>query len=240
MAHTSPLSRSKTAALSRVLDNVPKGYTFYAAGECPAGKTMALLRKFHEHYSIGCTPAERITRKTKGMANALLVLYWPDDGAAGMKIRPPVDPVLASPFEVPVSIALASIKVSWLLLATEGSGPVHEMETLHSVLDRRRLNWLGYELIRHPVSGKTAWAWRRTKAEIENLYRILDEQLKRHHFSAVAETLERTARQPGFAGVRTQSWALCEYARRHGYEGALPHIFFVQKVSHGERVVIDR
>lgn len=67
---------------------------------------------------------------------------------------------------------------------------------------------------------------------------MLDEQLKRHHYSAVADTLEQVAWQPGFAGVRAQSWVLCEHARRHGYEGDLPHLFYVQKVNHGIRVAI--
>ncbi len=239
MAHTTPLARSKTAALARLLDNVPKGYTFYTAGECPAGKTMALLRKFHERYGIGCTPAERITRKSKGLANALLALYWSGDASAGMKLKPPADMAAGSPFEVAASPALGTDKASWLLLATEGVGPVWEMEKLHSVQDKPRLNWLGYELIRHTVNGKTAWTWRRTKEEMENLYRLLGEQLGRRHYSAVADTLERIARQPGFAGVREQSWQLCEFARQRGYEGTLPHLFYVQKVSHGERVVID-
>lgn len=239
LAHTTPLSRSKTAALSRVLDNMPKGYTFYTAGECHAGKAMALLRKFHERYGIGCTPAERLTRKSKGLANALLALFWPDDEQSGLKLRMIPDSAIASPFEVPVSSSLAMVKVNWLLLATDGSGPVHEMEMLRSVLEKPRLSWLGYELIRHPVSGKTVWTWRRSKDEMEMLYRLLNPQLGRYHFNAVSETLERIARQPGFAGVRAQSWKLCEYARQHGFDGPLPHLFYVQKVNHGERVRVD-
>lgn len=238
MSHTTPLAKSKTAALSRVLDSISKGYLFYTAGECPAGKAMALLRKFHKLYGIGCTPAERLTRKAKGLANALLVLYWPDDGLGGLKLKPPVDLVAGSPFDATAALSPAMPKVSWLLLVSEGAGPVWESEKLCSVLDKRRLNWLDYELIRHPVSGKTVWTWRRPKVQMENLYRILDVQLNRRHYSAVAETLERIARQPGFAGVREQSWALCEFARQRGYDGPLPHLFYVQKVSHGGRVVL--
>lgn len=238
MSHTTPLAKSKTAALSRILDSIPKGYLYYTAGECPARKAMALLRKFHERYGIGCTPAERLTRKAKGLSNALLVLYWPDDGQGGLKLKLPVDAAAGSPFDAPAALSQGAPKVSWLLLVTEGAGPVWESEMLRSVQDRPRLNWLNYDLIRHPVNGKTVWTWRRTKAEMESLYRLLEAQLKRHHQKAVSETLERVARQPGFAGIREQSWTLCEFARKHGYEGALPHLFFVQKVSHGERIVL--
>lgn len=238
LAHTTPLSRSKTAALSRVLDNVPKGYIFYTAGECPAWKAMALLRKFHKLYGIGCTPAERLTRKTKGLANTLLVLHWPSEMETGLKLKPPADSLAVSPFDLTVDASTTG-KVRWLLLVTEGAGPVHDMEKLGSVLEKPRLSWLGYELIRHSVSGKTAWSWRRSKVEMESLYRLLDVQLGCRHFNAVAETLARIARQPGFAGVRAQSWKLCEHARQRGFDGPLPHLFFVQKVSHGERVVLD-
>jgi hypothetical protein len=234
MPHTTPLARSKTSALARVLDSVPKGYGYYTAGECPAGKAMVLLKKFHERYGIGCTPAERLTRKSKDLANTLLVMYWPEAEGGGMKVKLHAD----SPFDVTAARFPVTTKVSWLLLATEGGGPIWGLENLRSVQDKRRLNWLGYELVRHQVNVKTAWTWRRTKEEMENLYRLLGDQLGRRHHSAVAETLERIARQPGFAGVREQSWKLCEFARQRGYTGDLPHLYYVQKVSHGERVLI--
>ena len=86
---TTPVARSKTAALARILDSVPKGYAYYTAGECPAGKLEALARKFHARYGIGCSPAQRLTRKQKGLANALLVLYLPagtaDDSGVSME-----------------------------------------------------------------------------------------------------------------------------------------------------------
>lgn len=47
---STPLATSKTAALMRVLDSVPKGYTHYTSGECPQDKLPKLLLKFHERY----------------------------------------------------------------------------------------------------------------------------------------------------------------------------------------------
>lgn len=228
---TAPISTSKSAALSRVLDLVPKGYTRYAAGRCPARKAKALAQKFHEKYGIGCSPAQRITRKQKGLANAVLVLYWPAGGnaeeAAGEVRIPPHDP---SPDRQPLP---PDAEVSWLLLVTGGNGAVVEEERLASVLDARRLVWLGYELVRQPNRGGSRWTWRRTKAEMADWYALLGDQLAARRRGAVAETLQLISRQPGFSGVREQSWELCQFARQRGYAGELPFLFHLQKLSHG-------
>ncbi len=258
---STPVAHSKTAALARVLDSVPKSYTFYTSGECPAGKVEALARKFHERYGIGGSPAQRLTRKQKGLANALLVIFWPPsrdtdltarveanplpESASGSPFNPDTAPAGAletglaiereaaqSPSEA-LQTPIGSIKVSWLLLVTDGAGPVHEREHLRSVLDSPRLLWLGYELIRRASRGKVSWTWRRTKEEMTDLYALLAAQLNRRQKTGVAETLLRISRQPGFAGVREQSWALCQFARCRGHAGELPFLYFVQKLGHG-------
>ncbi|WP_374483755.1 hypothetical protein [Zoogloea sp.] len=71
------------------------------------------------------------------------------------------------------------------------------------------------------------------------LHALLAYQLNRRHHAAVVETLERIARQPGFHGVRQQSWTLYQEARRRGYLGPMPQLFFLQKISHGERLVLS-
>lgn len=209
MSATTPIARSKSAALARILDCVPKGYHRYTSGTVAAVKGEALARKFHALYGIGCTPAQRITRKSKGLANVVLVMYWPQ----------------------------GADKVDWLLLATDGEGL--EGETLRAVDERPRVNWLGYELVRHASLGRTVWTWRRPKTEMADLHALVVDQTHRRHYTALTETLERIARQPGFHGVRAQSWTLLEVARAHGYMGPLPHLFFLQKVSHGERLVLS-
>lgn len=228
---TTPISTSKSAALSRVLDLVPKGYTRYAAGRCPARKAKALAQKFHEKYGVGCSPAQRITRKQKGLANAVLVLYWPAcgeaDGAAGEVLISPLNP---SPDRHPI---LPDAEVVWLLLVTAGNGAVVEEELLASVLDARRLVWLGYELVRQPNRGGSRWTWRRTKAEMADWYALLGDQLAARRMGALAETLQLISRQPGFSGVREQSWALCQFVRQRGYTGELPFLFHMQKIGHG-------
>lgn len=208
MPASTPIARTKTAALSRVLDMVPRGYHRYVSGTIRAPKVEALARKFHARYGIGCTPAQRLTRKSKGVANAVLVLYWPE----------------------------AAEYVEWLLLATDGSGL--DSEVLRGVEDSPQLTWLGYQLVRHPARGRAVWTWRRPKHEMTELHTLIAAQASQRKYAALADTLQRIGRQPGFHGVRTQSWNLCQEARRRGYPGELPHLFFVQKVGHGDRLDI--
>lgn len=208
MPSSTPIARSKTAALSRILDSIPKGYSRYASGHVKAEKAERLVQKLHERHAIGATPAQRITRKKHGRANAILAVYWPD----GAEV------------------------VQWVMLFTPGE--LDSPEQLRDVTDKPRLEWLGYELVRHPARGATSWTWRRPKVEMAEHYSMLCEALAKHHQGVVADTLVRIANQPGFHGVREQSWALCQYARQHGYAGDLPHLFYVQKVSHGERMLL--
>ncbi|QGZ43034.1 hypothetical protein GO485_09960 [Pseudoduganella flava] len=208
MLPSTPIAPSKTAALSRVLDSVPKGYRHYILGTVSAAKAETLANKFHALYGIGCSPAQRLVRKSKGIANAVLVMYWPAD----------------------------AVEVRWLLLATNGAG--FESERLRLVDEKPRLSWLGYELVRHSLQGRASWTWRRPKEAMTELHVLLASQSNRRHYSALAATLERIAKQPGFHGVRAQSWSLFQEARRRGYSEPLPQLFYLQKVSHGDRLTL--
>ncbi|MHB1655778.1 MAG: hypothetical protein ACYCSZ_05340 [Burkholderiales bacterium] len=207
MSASTPISKTKSQALTRVVDVISRGYTRWISGNVKASKAEALAEKFHRLYGIGCTPAQRITRKKHGFANALLVMYWPE----------------------PVK------QVEWLVLATNGEGL--DGEVLTEITDRRRLQFLGYELVRHAHDGNTRWTWRRPKAEMADHYTLLAELSGKRHWNAVNELLQRLAHQPGFNGVRTQTWDLCQEARRRGYQGELPHLFYMQKISHGDQLI---
>lgn len=208
MPASTPIARSKSAALTRILDLVPRGYTRYVQGTVTASKAARLAEKFHQKYGIGCTPAQRITRKRKDLANTALILYWPANSEV----------------------------VTWVLLATDGNGL--DDETWISVTDRRRLTFLGYELVRRSNRGKVTWTWKRPRQFMASLYTELSDLLRRRHHSAVAELLERLARQPGFHGIRKQSTELFQQARKKGYVGTVPKLYYLRKVSHGERLAL--
>jgi hypothetical protein len=231
------VSNTKTEALARVLDLVPKGYTRYIQGSCPPGKLLGLLQKFHERYAFAATPAERLTRKGKGLANAVLVLFWPKMAPIGIALDD-TRTVPAAWLNSPPDEFEEVPAVEWLLLVTNGEGRVTEEERLGSVLEKPRLSWLAYELVRHTARGKVSWTWRRSSAEMAECYAVLGDQLARRQTTAVAETLLRASRQPGFSGVRKQSRALIDFARQRGYDGEAPFLFHVQKTRAGMRLAL--
>lgn len=205
MPPTTPIARSKTAALTRVLDCVPRGYTRYTRGQIKGDKIASLANKFHRLYQIGASPGQRLIRKRHGIANALLVIYWPAESEIA----------------------------HWLLLVTTGSG--FENEQLSLVTSKPRLHWLNYELTRYASRGRTSWTWRRGKDEMAEYYQVVESLAGSRNTSRMSAFLVSLARQPGFHGVREQTKTLFAEARRRGYAEELPVIFHVQKVSHGER-----
>jgi len=266
MTQTNPpstsIATSKTAALSRVLDSVPKGYVYFVSGECDAEKAIGLAKKFHQRYGIGCSPAQRLTRKQKGLANALLVMYWPDyeqqsgcqsaSRLSGIRAHPLVT-CSASHTASDVAAALAATPgpgdgpmpilqrttVHWLLLATQGSGAIHESEKLRNVTDKLRLQFLGYELVRRAERGKVLWTFRRPREQMREWYALLTSHLSQHREHAVAQCLQILARQPGFSGIRRQSIEIFNFVRQKHYQGEMPKLPFLQKSSHGPRLLLD-
>jgi hypothetical protein len=209
MQVTTPISESKSAALSRVLDGTTKGYTHYVCGTLPALKLAAFLVKFHERYAIAASPAQRLTRQRHARANAMLTVF------------------------LPVGHDVAE----WLMQVTPGAG--FEDEILRDLTSKSRLNWLGYELIRYANKRRTSWTWRRPKAEMEDHYAVLRRSISLHRMDEVQALLARLSNQPGFHGVREQSKALFHEARKMGFKAEMPYLYFMSKISHGRRVPIS-
>jgi hypothetical protein len=210
-ARTTPISPTKTQALARVLSAVSHGYSRLCMGTVIPEKLTRLVSKFDRRYGIADTKGQRVIRKRAGLASTQLTIFAPPDEYRPLEGR-----------------------LAWILLATPGEGVEEECWT--DVQDHPI--WIGYELVRHNDAGEVRWSWRRPKVELTALYAELGEDLARHRYGMVQRTLERIAHQPGFHGVRAQSQALVDYAVRRGYQGPLPHLFYVQKVGHGRPMEI--
>lgn len=206
-----PISQTKTQALARVLASVTHGYTRVCTVTVPPERLSALAAKFDARYGITHTKGQRVVNKRAGRANTLFAAYAPPD-----------------------EYRVENERFPWMLLATRGEGV--EAERWQDVADRPV--WLDYQLCRHNDAGEVRWTWRRTSAEMTNLYAELGADLARRQHDQVARTLQRIGNQPGFHGVRAQSAALCASATSRGYEGPLPPLFFVQRVVHGEPLLI--
>ncbi|MEO8838933.1 MAG: hypothetical protein ABI351_09490 [Herbaspirillum sp.] len=69
-------------------------------------------------------------------------------------------------------------------------------------------------------------------------YSLLASQLNQRQHGAVDKTLLRISHQPGFHGVRQQSFALAQFAVSRRYAGELPELFFVQTISRRKALVL--
>jgi len=204
---TTPIATNKTQALTRVITAVTHGYTRLCTGVVRPEKIIPLAIKFDIQYGIAHTKGQRVQRQRAGVANTMFAAYRrPEEYRRQNECLP------------------------WMLLATSGKGV--EEERWIEVAEHPV--WLGYELYRHNDLGGVRWSWRRTKREMTELYAELGDYLARRRSDEVQKLLKRVADQPGFHGVRTQSQMLCSYAVARGYEGALPTLFYVQKMTHGE------
>jgi len=132
---------------------------------------------------------------------------------------------------------IVSDTVPWLLQFTFGE--LDSPEMLTDVTDKPRLQWLGYELVRHAFRGKTSWTWRRSKEEMEGLFGWLVEKCDRRQWREVERLLQSAAREPGFHGIREQTYQLCQAAQQRGYDGPIPHLYYMQKIKHGESLSPD-
>jgi hypothetical protein len=205
-ARTTPIASTKTQALARVLTGVTHGYTRVCTGTIPPEKLGRLVTKFDVAYRIADTKGRRVINRREGRANTMFAAYSP-----------------------PMEYLQPGERLPWILLATVGDGV--ESETWIDIADRPV--WMDYELCRHNDASEVRWTWRRTKAEMTQLYAELGEDLARKRYGMVDKALRRIANQPGFHGVRAQSHALVQYARARGYTGDVPRLYYVSNVPHG-------
>jgi hypothetical protein len=208
---TTPIAATKTQALARVLTAVTHGYTRVCMGRVPPEKLSRLATKFDAAYRIADTKGRRVINRREGRANTMFAAYSP-----------------------PPEYLLLGERIPWILLATSGDGV--ESETWIDIADRPV--WMDYELCRHNAAGEVRWTWRRTKAEMTQLYAEIGEDLARKRHGSVEQMLRRVANQPGFHGVRAQSYGLVEYARARGYSGEAPRLYYVSGVPHGAPLYI--
>lgn len=205
---TTPISTSKAAALSRVQTVLAQGYTRWTTGKIKPEKAIKVIQKLHDLHHIGAGPAERITRKSKGKANAVLSVYWPDEAEV----------------------------VEYCLLFSPGSLDSPEPQLRDTTEKRQKLEWLGYEATRHTNHHKArpTWTWRRPNQTMEDRYAVVNSHLGTRNYNAVRELFDMLTKQPGFHGIRKQTIGLFQHAKQKGYPHDLPTVYFLPKISHGK------
>ncbi len=174
--------RYKTAVMQRMQQLVARGgYLWYTHGEVNAARASRLAQKFADKYGVHFNENQRSYARGRGRANAYLLMYPKKDHAT----------------------------FRWWLLATEGSGLVHDEETLFRVTDaHHRLTWSGdYELVQLTREGrsKPVFTWRMTRACYEGWHnRIRQAVRKTGTEEGVKQAIWTLYRAPGFSEVRHQ------------------------------------
>lgn len=180
----------KTQTLKKLLFFVSHGYWWWAAGTVHVTKILKLVEKFDKRYGLNLNANQRDYRKSKGLANAQLLVY-PINGTD---------------------------KFMWWLLATDGDGPVKELEALKDTRKKNeRLHWLDeLEVVKRTRKGhnKPMFTWRMTERQLEGFtVRIKKAAASQNeqHIEAVLKSLYFT---PGFGKARSQVGMLVAYAKK--------------------------
>lgn len=171
---------SQTRAQQYLLRIVPKGYHHHTGGTVAAHKLDELAYKFSEKYDTDIKDARRYKLRKKKVATARFLVCQLPDG-----------------------------RYLWFLVATDGSGRIHEEETLRDArLSSERMIWNGeYILLKtnRPsyYGGGKHWSWwmlpttqQEISAYVDHLAKEGDLRLK----SYLAELQHR----PLHSGVRLQ------------------------------------
>ena len=194
----------KTVLMQRMLDAVVRGHYWYVFGTIPLHKAEPMVTKFAEHYGVDLNANQRAYRKRRGRANTRLFMYAHAE----------------------------STDLYWWLLATAGTGWVHEEERLlHTVKDRQRIRIDDdYELVRRTRprahGGGMVWTWKMTRMCYARWRERIIHACRRSEPYEVSRAISSLCRVPGFSGVREQAGKLValtrtEWRRRHGNIDAL-------------------
>lgn len=112
-------------------------------------------------------------------------------------------------------VLLASDPVKFWILATEGEGLVHQLESLSDARNKAaRLEITGYELVRVPKKdGKPSWTWRMTSENYEAWQERIKSAVRRFNDDLVRQALWSLKRVPGFSESRRQAFKLQAFAK---------------------------
>lgn len=178
----------KTDLMRRVLHLVSHGYTYWIAGEIAPAKVDGFALKCNDRYHTHRTEMQRYRAKKKGEANTQLVM-WQDQTAKNAPVH-------------------------WWLLATKGSGLVHELEKLAVIRDSRP-TLTGYELVmtnrkrrdkdKPDRKLKPGWTWRMTAETFEGWKERIKTAVRHNSDNQIRQALHSLGGVPGFRECRVQA-----------------------------------
>lgn len=201
------IPRNTSALLQSLSDRLNRGYTFWTSGVIQTLKANDLCRKFHERYYVLAPRHKRAYHHKLGRANSYFVMY-PQVGGDSM---------------------------DWVLMATRGTGAIHEHESLHdhhSGAHPDRLHWRHYEV----VTRNHRMTWRLRRSVVDEWEKKVIAAARKKNLTDLEQTVKILCHFPLFAGVREQVWTLLQKAqkirRRHHHTPIhLPKLPYMQRIN---------
>ena len=177
-----------------LMQEIPKlvghGYYHWVSGTVPMEKLEGLAKKFSDRYGTGLTAQQRSRRRSAGEAICRVLALPKTDGKS----------------------------VDWLLLATDGSGPVNEREAL---FDLRKpdgfLIWNSDYVMKlstrpRKFGGGTRYTWWmrvELESELDSRASALAQQGDAYR---LRQHLDLMRRRPLFSGIRSQVFKITRRA----------------------------
>lgn len=181
----------KTDLMRRLQHLVSHGYTGWIAGDITPAKVEGFALKCADRYHTQRNDNQRYRAKKRQEANAHLVM-WQDQKTKNA-------PVL------------------WWLLATPGTGLVHELEKLADVR-KQRITLTGYELVmtnrkrREKDSPdkklKPGWTWRMEQETFDGWKERVKDVVRHNQDGQIRQALYSLGGVPGFRECRAQAYLL--------------------------------
>lgn len=174
------IQRRKTTVMQRIQQAASRGYSLYISGTIPAVKAQPLADKFAQKYKIDANENQRSYRRRLQKSNTFLFMYPKKD----------------------------STDILWWLMATEGTGAIHDEERLIKIFDKHnRLTWENdYELVVLPKeNSKHTVTWRMTRRCYQDWNTRIRKSIRQKYTDdKVRQSIWSLARTPGFSGIRNQ------------------------------------
>lgn len=188
--HSIKIPASKAAAMSYLQLLVSTGYRNWTSGEMHFSKVEAFASKINSLYDVEATQSQRETLKKKGKVATKLVIYPHDKDKT---------------------------KVMFWLLATPGSGLIHEREKLSDAL-KVPLTWRDqYSLTQiqrdRKQGGKITWTWQMQKEYFKDQLAMTKGAADSGE-QALQDYFGRIGHMPMFSGIRDQVNDLNDYGRK--------------------------
>jgi len=177
---------TKSDVMTHLIRMARYEYYFCTSGCCTPIQARKLAYKYTDRYEIDRPSHTRIRRKKAGISNSFMVM-WKE----------------------------SKTKVHWWLLATEGEGFIHDLESLKDLrVAKERITLTGYEMVRTPRKDiEHRWSWRMTTETVNYWKNRIRKAIRHKNEKELRQAIFSLRRVPGFSEIRKNGLMLFKFAK---------------------------